>query len=358
MREVKSVINSESINTNSCKYVLSSVHICNAKSFSTGRVRCTEAAVKEKPSQKGPLSQLRKKTGFSIANCRKALQQFDNDLEAAEKWLVDEAQRQGWEKSTKLAGRDANQGLIGVTASGSTAAMVELNCETDFVARNEQFHAIVEQLAAALVTRAESLCADGEASRLEGEALQTVSAGSAGQTLKDVVALGIGNLGENMVLRRSVLMRAAEGERFATYVHARVGKSTQAQMGKFGAVLRYKTDGSDESHETIARRLCQHVVGMNPKSLGDINDEVVKREIRDEAFDVEIKEGEDETMVSPDKLMPTVEKDTRLLFQEYILDPSRVVKEVVVDHGITLIDYVRFQCGEEVEHPTTDADQR
>ena len=56
--------------------------------------------------------------------------------------------------------------------------------------------------------------------------------------------------------------------------------------------------------------------------------------------------------------MPTVEKDTRLLFQEYILDPSRVVKEVVVDHGITLIDYVRFQCGEEVEPPTTDADQR
>ena len=57
--------------------------------------------------------------------------------------------------------------------------------------------------------------------------------------------------------------------------------------------------------------------------------------------------------------MPTVEKDTRLLFQEYILDPSRVVKEVVVDHGITLIDYVRFQCGEEVEqHPTADADQR
>ena len=82
------------------------------------------------------------------------------------------------------------QGLIGVTATGFTAAMVELNCETDFVARNEQFHAIVEQLSAALVTRAESLCADGEASRLEGEALQVVSAGSAGQTLKDVVALG------------------------------------------------------------------------------------------------------------------------------------------------------------------------
>merc|ERR1719370_2609122 len=184
MREVKSVINSESINTNSCKYVLSSVHICNAKTFSTGQVRCTEAAVKEKPSQKGPLSQLRKKTGFSIANCRKALQPFDNDLEAAEKWLVDEAQRQGWEKSTKLAGRDANQGLIGITASGSTAAMVELNCETDFVARNEQFHAIVEQLAAALVTRADSLCAGGEASRLEGEALQTVSAGSAGLLVK------------------------------------------------------------------------------------------------------------------------------------------------------------------------------
>ena len=91
---------------------------------------------------------------------------------------------------SKITFHGPRQGLIGITASGSTAAMVELNCETDFVARNEQFHAIVEQLAAALVTRADSLCVDGEASRLEGEALQTVSAGSAGQTLKDVVALG------------------------------------------------------------------------------------------------------------------------------------------------------------------------
>jgi len=349
LNEVKSVTNFEPLNVNSAKYFLPSSSVNNVKTFTASAPQYAEAAAKEKPASKSPLSQLRKKTGFSLANCKKALQQFDNDIEAAEKWLIDEAQKQGWEKATKLAGRDANQGLIGVLATRATAAMVELNCETDFVARNEQFHEIVERLTTALTKQAETRCAGGEVSRVEGDDLQALPTEDAGQTLKDVVALGIGNLGENMVLRRSVLMRAAEGERFATYVHARVGKSTETQMGKFAAILRYKTDGTDEAHETVARRVCQHVVGMNPATLGDINDEVVKREMQDDTFDIEVKEGEDEHMVSPDKLMPVVEKDSRLLFQEYILDPSRVVKEVVLDHGITIVDFVRFQCGEEIK---------
>jgi len=349
LSEVKYVSHVELLNSGAPRYFLPSITALPVKTFSSTVPCKAETAVKEKPATKSPLSQLRKKTGFSLANCKKALQQFDNDVEAAEKWLIEEAQKQGWEKATKLAGRDANQGLIGVLASGDAAAMVELNCETDFVARNEQFHDIVEQLTTALAKQASTNCSGGEISRVDGEQLQAMPAADEGQTLKDVVALGIGNLGENMVLRRSVMLRAAEGERFATYVHARVGKSTPAQMGKFAAILRYTTDGSDEDHETIARRVCQHVVGMKPATLGDINDEVVKREIIDDTFDIEVKEGEDEHMVSPDKLMPVVEKDSRLLFQEYILDPSRVVKEVVLDHGITIIDFVRFQCGEEIK---------
>jgi len=346
LNEAKIVFNSEP-NLNSCKHVCAAIN--SVRIFSTNQPHLAATATKEKSASKGPLSQLRKKTGFSLANCKKALQQFDNDIDAAEKWLIEEAQKQGWEKATKLAGRDANQGLVGVLTEGSFATMVELNCETDFVARNEQFHAIVERLSVALVQQAGQRCPDGGIDKLDGEALQAIHADESGQTLKDLVALGIGNLGENMVLRRSVLMRAAEGERFATYVHARVGKDTRAHMGKFAAILRYTADGSDEAQDTIARRVCQHVVGMKPVSLGDINDEVVKREIQDDAFDIEVKEGEDEKMVSPDQLMPVVEKDSRLLFQEYILDPSRVVKEVVMDHGITLIDFVRFQCGEEIK---------
>jgi len=341
INQVKGVIYLEQAIINSSKYLLSASQYGNKKLFCTNATLLAEAATKAKPASKSPLSQLRKKTGFSLANCKKALQQFDNDVEAAEKWLIDEAQKQGWEKATKLAGRDANQGLVGVITTGGLAAMVELNCETDFVARNEQFHAIVERLTTALVQQVETRCGGGEVSRIEGEELQALPSEEAGQTLKDVVALGIGNLGENMILRRSVLIRAAADERFATYVHARVGKHADAQMGKFAAVLRYKTDGTDESHETIARRVCQHVVGMNPLTLGDINDEVVKREIHDDVFDIEVKEGVDEQMVSPDKLMPVVEKDQRLLFQEYILDPSRVVKEVVLDHGITIVDFLR-----------------
>jgi len=356
LNEARTILSAEQ-NLNSSKPVLSALNNGSARTFSVSQPHLAAAAAKEKSASKGPLSQLRKKTGFSLANCKKALQQFDNDIEAAEKWLIEEAQKQGWEKATKLAGRDANQGLIGVLTEGTSAAMVELNCETDFVARNEQFHSIVDRLSAALVKQVDQRCAKGGRNIFEGEELQALSADDTGQNLKDLVALGIGNLGENMILRRSVLLRATEGEQFATYVHARLGKETRAQMGKFAAILKYKTDGTDQGHETIARRICQHVVGMNPLSLGDINDEVVKREIVEEAFDIEVKEGEDEKMVSPDNLMPVIEKDTRLLFQEYILDPSRVVKEVVVDHGITILDFVRFQCGEEIKRDVEPAEE-
>jgi elongation factor Ts len=110
----------------------------------------------------------------------------------------------------------------------------------------------------------------------------------------------------------------------------------------------FRLFSSPKSHQEIAKRLCQHVVGMNPLTLGDFDDEVTKREIRDDWVDVEVKEGEDETMVSPDKLMPVHEKDSRFLFQEFILDPSLTVKEVVVANGIQILDFVRYQSGEEL----------
>lgn len=335
--------------TNHPKPFLLPLFTVASRTFCVSNSQNAETAAKPQPAQKGLLSQLRKKTGFSLANCKKALLQFDNDIVAAEKWLVEEAQKQGWDKATKLAGRAANQGLVSVQAVGGSAAMVELNCETDFVARNEQFHAILNNISEVLLSQAESHCGSGETKHLTGETLNQLKvAATSEETLKDLIALGIGNLGENMSLRRSVLVCAAEGESLATYVHAKVGKSLHAQLGKFGAILRYKATGPADSHQEIAKRLCQHVVGMNPLTLGDFDDEVTKREIRDDWVDVEVKEGEDETMVSPDKLMPVHEKDSRFLFQEFILDPSLTVKEVVVANGIQILDFVRYQSGEEL----------
>lgn len=95
-------------------------------------------------NQKSVLAQLRKKTGYTIANCKKALEMHENDINKAEEWLKQQAQSLGWTKANKLQGRTTSQGLIGVCTQRNHAAIVEVNCETDFVARNKTFHEMVE----------------------------------------------------------------------------------------------------------------------------------------------------------------------------------------------------------------------
>lgn len=314
----------------------------------------------EKRSTKSPLSELRKRTGFSLVNCKKALEQFD-DLDAAERWLQEEAQKQGWQKASKLAGRAANQGLISILTTGSKAAVVELNCETDFVAKNERFHELLASLTDAAISHVGSRCEKGSSLTLTGEELLSMSA-KEGKSCQDLIALGIVNLGENILLRRSMLFHGEEDNYFASYVHARVGSGDNVKdMGKFGAVIRFKMDNNSSDTQSVCRGLCQHVVGMNPKTLGDINDEVVKKVTEEVELDTEgPKEGDDQFEVSPDQMIPVSEKDTRFLFQDYILDNTKVVKEVVQEHGLVILDFHRFELGEQLvseekqESPATD----
>ncbi|KAH9489271.1 hypothetical protein Btru_056981 [Bulinus truncatus] len=162
------------------------------------------------------LSKLRKQTGFTFSNCKKALTQFNNDFDQAKKWLFDEAQKEGWARATKLQTRPMSQGLVAILGDNKQATMIEVNCETDFVARNEQFISMVTKLAQECSSYFEALPKNEiTLSKKELDQIKT----SEQSTLADLVVLTVASLGENMSLRRGVYLRANNGASLSSYVH-------------------------------------------------------------------------------------------------------------------------------------------
>lgn len=257
-------------------------------------------------------------------NCKKALDKCNNDAKQAETWLHQQAQKEGWNKASKLQGRKTAEGLVGLLQEGSTAVMVEVNCETDFVARNVKFQQLVQQ--AALCTLRH--CRGGEQHQasfskgfLPGEEILQMKTDES--SLKDVLAITIGKLGENMLMRRAAWVMVSPDMFIGSYMHgalpAELPSLTNMSFGKYGSlVVCRKADASSTSNTTeLGRRLGQHVVGMNPLSVGSIEDE--------SAGDAE----------------------TRMLAQPFLLEPSLTVGQYLQPHGVQVLDFVRFECGEE-----------
>lgn len=266
---------------------------------------------------KGALAKLRKKTGFTLGNCKKALVMNENDIEKAEAWLKTEAQAQGWAKATKLAGRSTTQGLVGVHVEGNTGVVVEVNCETDFVARNEKFQSLVSTIAKEIATKTsphsnQDILIEG----FSGEQIRNMTS-SDGKSLGDLVALTIGNVGENMTPARAVRMAVNPELQLVGYAHPS-NNDEGPKLGKFGTILALKTQ---ESITDLARQLCVQVVGMSPKSVGCADD--------------------------PKSDNP--EEETLLFHQEFLSDPSLTVGEVLSNENVEIIDFVRFGCGETKE---------
>ncbi|KAG7311253.1 hypothetical protein JYU34_002285 [Plutella xylostella] len=268
------------------------------------------------------LAKLRKKTGYTIANCKKALEMHNNDSDKAETWLNEQAQAMGWAKATKLAGRTALQGLVAVKFDQSHGALVELNCETDFVAKNDKFQQMIEDAANACYKFAHNnMKAKGPVTKMELDSEQLANLTlDGGKKLSEVLALFIGTVGENAVLRRAECWRANEaGVRVAGYTHPAPAAPKDYSAGKYGALLAYRQpDDADD----IGKQICQHIVGCAPAKIGDPE------------TDKPAKNSDDETC---------------LIYQEYLLDPSFTVQEVLKEHKAEVLDYVRFSCGEAVE---------
>lgn len=274
-------------------------------------------------AEKSLLASLRKKTGYTFSNCKKALELHNNDLVQAEKWLKEQAQAMGWSKATKLEGRQTSQGLVAVVVDKNNGAMVELNCETDFVAKNKNFQEMVEAAAKAclqfVAKQPQQQCPITKIG-LDQEQLKTLPA-SDGKPLADHVALMIGTVGENASLRRAVCFKGDTGILLTGYAHPSSTDKTEILLGKFGALLAYKSTGPNtESVDVLGKKLCQHIVGMNPSKLGS------------EKYDKPAENSDDEKC---------------LIYQDFVLDESMKIKDVLTENGIEIVEFRRFECGEQ-----------
>uniref|UniRef100_A0A3P8TBU7 Elongation factor Ts, mitochondrial n=1 Tax=Amphiprion percula TaxID=161767 RepID=A0A3P8TBU7_AMPPE len=302
-------------------------------------------------AEKALLMKLRKSTGYTFINCKKALEKFDNDIVQAESWLHEQAQKEGWNKANKLEGRKAKEGLIGLFVGDKAAVMVEVrpavilsgdlsvvcwscwpslispafilvclmqvNCETDFVARNEKFQQLVKDVTFATLAHHRNKTQNQAGyvkSVLVGDDLSKLRVGE-GASLADQVALTIGRLGENMSVKRAVTVGVPAEWHVGSYVHGGVSGQTEVSMGRYGALVIFQ-GGKEEERETLGRKLGQHVVGEAPLSVGNMDD------------------------------LPCGESETRLLPQTFLADPSRTVAQFLRGKQARVLDFVRFQCGE------------
>lgn len=265
---------------------------------------------------------LRRKTGYSFVNCKKALETCGGDLKQAEAWLHKQAQKEGWSKAAKLSGRKAKEGLIGLLQEGNTAVLVEVNCETDFVSRNLKFQQLVQQVALGTLSHCQNLqdqLSTYTKGFLNSSELSELAAGPGTEgALKDHLALAIGKLGENMILKRAAWVKVPSGFYVGSYVHG-ITQSPSLHnlvLGKYAALVVCETCEQSANLQDVGRRLGQHVVGMAPLSVGSLDDE------------------------------PGGENETRMLSQPYLLDPSITLGQYVQPQGVSVVDFVRFECGE------------
>ncbi|XP_075213440.1 elongation factor Ts, mitochondrial [Lycorma delicatula] len=283
---------------------------------------------------KSHLAKLRKKTGYTFSNCKKALEVNDNDLIKAEKWLQDQAQALGWSKLSKLEGRVTTQGLVGIAFERTKAAIVEVNCETDFVARNKHFKEMVNLASSTFLLHGKKIESSETISKdcFEGEEIKNVQSQD-GKTLVEHVALLVSSVGENVTLKRAMCISVKNNLNLACYVHPDSPASGNVINGKYASVVVYSAPEYDSKIQQIARQLCQHVVGMNPKKINKDLDENACENKQVNKSDGEDKEADEEEA---------------MMLQDFLMEPSLTVEQVVTDAGITIHDFVRFETGEKI----------
>jgi elongation factor Ts len=289
------------------------------------------------------VKELRDKTQAGMMDCKRALSDTAGDIEAAVDWL----RKKGLAAAAKKAGRIAAEGLIGVATAAKAGAVVEVNSETDFVARNELFQNFVREVATLAV-----------AAERDVEALKAASFAGNGKTVEGEVADLIGRVGENMVLRRVARLSVGQGH-VATYVH----NSISPGLGKIGVLVALESTAGEDVLAPLGRQLAMHVAAANPQYLdvASVPAAAIEREravLRDQAATTGKSADILERMV--DGRLRKFYEEAVLLDQVFVIDgESRVgklVEAVAKSAGATIkiAAFVRFALGEGIDRPTTD----
>jgi len=288
------------------------------------------------------VKELRERTSAGMMDCKKALTATDGDIEAAADWL----REKGIAKASKKSGRVASEGLIGLGQAGTTSALVEVNSETDFVALNEEFQAMVREIADLAVD------ANGDVA-----ALATASMGTGKNVTTSVTDL-IAKIGENMNLRRTEALSVSAGA-VAGYLHNGVAD----RLGKIGVLVALQSDGDADALNDLGRKLAMHVAATAPLSLSveDMDAAVVQKE-RDLLSAEARASGKPEAIIDKmvDGRMQKFFKESVLLNQMFVMDPDRSIAQVIADEAksmgtvIEMTGFVRMQLGEGIEKKVED----
>ncbi len=277
---------------------------------------------------------LREKTGAGILDCKKALTETGGDIEASVDWL----RKKGLAAAAKRSGRVAADGLIGVASAPQCAAMVEVNAETDFVARNVQFQAFVEALANLALTVGDDI-----------EAIKAAQYPDSAVTVAEHLTQLVATIGENITLRRAKRLSVTDGV-VATYVHS----ALRPGLGKIGVLVAVQGSSELEVLTTLGRQMGMHIAAARPMALDSAGVDPAALE-REKAILIE----QARQSGRPDNIIEKmVEGRIRKFYEEVVLveqvwvhDGESRVKAVLQKAGVKLVGFERFQLGEGIDKP-------
>lgn len=266
------------------------------------------------------IQELREKTAAGMMDCKKALVESNGDIEAAADWL----RQKGIVKAASKAGRVAASGLVTVVKCDNMGCVVELNAETDFVAKNDKFQKLVADVAA-------------KALELSGDFDATLAA------VKDDIAATISTIGENMNLRR---VAKVSGQHIYTYIH----NALVPGMGQIGVAVAI--DGDSDKIDEIGNKIAMHIAANKPEfmTIADVDPAAVERE-KKVFIESGATAGKPEAVVEK-MVQGRIHKyyaETVLEEQPFVMDPSKTVKEVVAEHGGKLAGYAYYVLGEGIQ---------
>ena len=289
------------------------------------------------------VKELREKTGAGMMDCKNALTETGGDMEAAVDWL----RTKGLAKAAKKAGRVAAEGLIGVASEGNKAVVIEVNSETDFVARNERFHDLVRSVANV------ALSTDGGI-----ESVRAAPFPGTGRTVGEEIQEAIATIGENIGLRRVGQLEVSEGV-VATYVHNQVAPG----LGTIGVLVGLASSGDAEKLQQVGRQVAMHVAAASPLALkvDELDPNVVERE-RGVYAEQARESGKPESII--DKMVEgrirKFYEESVLLSQAFVMNPDQSVEAAIkaaeadVGAPIELTAFMTFKLGEGIEREETD----
>jgi elongation factor Ts len=289
----------------------------------------------------GMVKSLRESTGVGMMDCKAALSATNGDMEAAVDWL----RAKGLAKAAKKSTRVAAEGLVGIAVSGLTGAAVEVNSETDFVARNEKFQAMVADIAKL------ALAAGGDT-----EKLKTMHFPGSKHAVAEYVAEMVATIGENMTVRRTASLAVSDGV-IGSYIHNQAAPG----MGKIGVLVALESKGNKEELSAFGRLLSMHIAATNPIAM-DLASVPAETLARESAILEEKNAGKPANVL--EKIiasgLKTYGKENCLLEQAYVHDGTKSVTQVLAEMGnkagapVKLLGYVRMQLGEGIEKVVDD----